>query len=54
MNLFKKKKSFAEEAPMDLESVMKKFDNESNVRVWEGAPKIVVTFILAAFSLSIS
>ena len=51
MNLFKKKKSFAEEAPMDLESVMKKFDNESNVRVWEGAPKIVVTFILAVFSL---
>ncbi len=30
---------------------MKKFDRESNTRVWEGAPKIVVNCILAAFSL---
>ncbi|MBR4099542.1 MAG: TRAP transporter fused permease subunit [Clostridia bacterium] len=36
---------------MDLESVMKKFDRESNTRVWEGKPKIVVNCILAAFSL---
>ena len=37
--------------PMDLDSVMKKFDRESNVRVWEGVPKIIVTCILAAFSV---
>ncbi|MBR6812530.1 MAG: TRAP transporter fused permease subunit, partial [Oscillospiraceae bacterium] len=30
---------------------MKKFDRESNVRIWEGTPKIVITCILAAFSL---
>ena len=30
---------------------MKKFDRESNTRVWEGAPKIVINSILAAFSL---
>ncbi|MBQ6815688.1 MAG: TRAP transporter permease [Clostridia bacterium] len=36
---------------MDLESVMKKFDRESNVRVWEGVPKIIVTCILASFSI---
>ncbi|MBQ7038250.1 MAG: TRAP transporter permease [Clostridia bacterium] len=36
---------------MDLESVMKKFDRESNTRVWEGKAKIVVNCILAAFSL---
>ena len=48
--MFKKKKSDSQE-PMDLESVMKKYDRESNVRVWEGAPKIIVTCILAAFSL---
>ena len=36
---------------MDLDSVMKKYDRESNVRIWEGGPKIVVTCILAAFSL---
>lgn len=37
--------------PMDLEAVMKKFDRESNTRVWEGKPKIVVNAILASFSL---
>lgn len=36
---------------MDLDSVMKKFDRESNTRVWEGKPKIAVNCILAAFSL---
>lgn len=36
---------------MDLESVMKKFDRESNTRVWEGKAKIAVNCILAAFSL---
>ena len=37
--------------PMDLEAVMKKFDRESNTRVWEGKLKIVVNAILASFSL---
>lgn len=50
MRLFRKKTAEAE-VPMDLESVMKKYDKESNVRVWEGKPKIVVNLILAAFSL---
>ena len=36
---------------MDLDAVMKKYDQESNVRIWEGKPKIVVTCILAAFSI---
>lgn len=36
---------------MDLEAVMKKFDRESNTRIWEGKAKIVVNCILAAFSL---
>lgn len=36
---------------MDLEAVMKKFDRESNTRVWEGTPKIIINCILAAFSL---
>ena len=50
MALFKKKAA-APEAPMDLEAVMKKYDRESNTRVWEGTPKIVVTCILALFAL---
>ena len=36
---------------MDLESVMKKYDQESNVRVWEGKPRLVVDIILSLFSL---
>ncbi len=36
---------------MDLDAVMKKFDRESNTRVWEGVPKILVTSVLALFSL---
>lgn len=50
MALFKKK-SVVADAPMDVEAVMKKYDRESNVRIWEGKPKIFVNCILAAFSL---
>ena len=46
-----KKKAVAIDAPMDVDAVMKKYDRESNVRVWEGKPKIFVNCILAAFSL---
>ncbi len=40
-----------EEVAANVDAVMKKFDRESNVRIWEGAPKWAVTGILAAFSL---
>ena len=48
---FLKKKSIKPDEPMDLESVMKKYDQESNVRIWEGKPRLAVNCILAAFSL---
>ena len=32
----------------DVEAVMRKFDRESNTRVWEGKPKVIVSVILAA------
>ena len=51
MNLFKKKTVDVPSEPMDLDSVMKKFDRESNTRIWQGVPKIIVTCILAVFSL---
>lgn len=51
MALFKRKKVAEPEVNMDLDSVMKKFDRESNTRVWEGTPKIIVNCILATFSL---
>lgn len=35
----------------DVDSVMRKYDRESNTRIWEGKPKIAITVILAAFSL---
>jgi len=50
MGLFAKKNTAVQE-PMDLDAVMKKYDRESNTRIWEGTPKIVVTSILALFSL---
>ncbi len=47
---FFKKKTHTDE-PMDLESVMKKYDQESNVRIWEGKAKLTVNCILATFSV---
>lgn len=35
----------------DVDEVMKKFDRESNVRIWEGTPKWIIKFIMIAFSL---
>ena len=51
MALFSKKKTPEVEAPMDLDAVMKKYDRESNTRVWEGKARIAVNCMLAAFSL---
>ena len=50
MVFFNKKAPIAREE-MNVDDVMKKYDRESNTRVWEGMPKIIVTCILAAFSL---
>ena len=50
MSLFKKKNQTVAE-PMNVDEVMKKFDRESNTRIWEGKPKLVVTCILALFSV---
>ena len=35
----------------DVEAVMKKYDRESNTRVWEGVPGVVVRCCMVAFSL---
>ncbi len=51
MALFKKKNPNTIEEPMDLESVMKKYDQESNVRIWEGKARLAVNCVLASFSL---
>lgn len=51
MGFFNKKKTPKDQEPMDLDAVMKKFDRESNTRIWEGKPKIFVTSVLAIFAL---
>ncbi len=61
MSLWKKKAPGQEPAPVsdgggtdaaaDVEAVMKKYDRESNVRVWQGGPKLVVRCVMIAFSL---
>ena len=33
----------------DVDEIMKKYDRESNVRIWEGTPKQIVRFVLAGF-----
>ena len=63
MSLFKKKER---EAPVpmpqelhdtsygtaeDVEEVMKKYDRESNVRIWEGVPKAIISVIMALFAV---
>lgn len=35
----------------DVEQVMKKFDRESNVRIWEGIPKTVIRWLMVLFSV---
>ena len=40
-----------EKTAADVDAIMRKYDRESNVRIWEGKLKIVVGAVLAAFSL---
>ena len=35
----------------DVEAVMKKYDRESNTRLWEGVPKMVIRWIMVLFSV---
>ena len=56
MSLFKKKQTAPEvvadpTSPEDLDAVMRKYDRESNTRIWEGVPKICINTFMALFSL---
>ena len=35
----------------DVDAIMKKYDRESNVRIWEGTPKFAIRILLAVFAL---
>ncbi len=41
----------AEDVQASVDEVMKKFDRESNTRIWEGTPRLIVYGIMAAFSI---
>ena len=49
--MFKKKLAATAETFNDADALMRKFDRESNTRIWEGTPKLVVDVVLAAFAL---
>ena len=65
MGLFKKKDPIVEvekaldhevhemehDIQADVDAVMKKYDRESNTRIWEGAPKIALRVLMSAFSI---
>lgn len=52
LSLFKKKNQPAvQEEIGSVEDVMRKYDRESNTRIWEGVPKIIINIFLALFSL---
>ena len=48
---FKLADDFQATIQKDVEAVMKKYDRESNVRIWEGLPRQIVRFLSVAFSL---
>ncbi|MBQ9069105.1 MAG: hypothetical protein IJ131_08605, partial [Eggerthellaceae bacterium] len=41
----------AGDAEVDADDIMRKYDRESNTRIWEGAAKQVVSVVLVAFSV---
>ena len=41
----------ASQAAADVDAVMKKYDRESNTRVWTGVPGMIVKCIIIAFSI---
>ena len=45
------KKKNADSENLSAEELMKKYDRESNVRIWEGVPAKVIRYICAAFSV---
>ena len=52
MSLLKKKNTTAPQVDAsDLDAVMRKYDRESNTRVWEGTPAIIIKVVMALFAL---
>ena len=41
----------SQDVAADVEAIMKKYDRESNVRFYEGVPRVVLRYLLALFTL---
>ena len=48
--LEEKKTQEQQETAANVDAIMRKYDRESNTRIWEGTPKIIIRVILAVFS----
>ena len=35
----------------EVDEIMRKYDRESNTRIWEGIPKVIISVLMAAFSV---
>ena len=58
MTLFSKKEdpevtaaAVTDDAEVNADEIMRKYDKESNTRVWEGVPKVIVTALMVVFSV---
>ena len=58
MSLFKKKtvaapqvENPAGDMATDLDEVMRKYDRESNTRIWRGTPAIIIKVLMALFAV---
>jgi len=40
-----------DDSEADVDAIMRKYDRESNTRIWEGKPKLVLSILLSLFSL---
>ena len=41
----------AGDSAAEVDEIMRKYDRESNTRIWEGIPKVIISVLMAAFSV---
>ena len=53
MSLFKSKEApvAKSQGELDTDEIMRKYDQESNIRIWEGIPKVVIAAVMVVFSV---
>ena len=51
MSFFKSKEESKSSDELSADEIMRKYDQESNTRIWEGIPKVVITAVMVVFSV---